>query len=213
VTPRQGVPFVVSAPSGTGKTTVCKQVVARLDGIAFSISHTTRAPREGERDGVDYHFVSAERFRALVERDAFLEYAEYAGRLYGTSRAAVDGPLREGRDLILEIEVQGAAQVRERRPDARFVFLLPPSAAELERRLRARGTDDAEAIERRLALMRRELAAVHLFDYVLVNDRLERCVEEVCGIVAAERAGDTAGVRARFGREAVLPGLRDRFDF
>jgi guanylate kinase len=213
VTLRRGIPFVVSAPSGTGKTTVCREVVKRLDGIEFSVSHTTRPPRTGERDGVDYSFVSAERFRALVEQGAFLEYAEYAGRLYGTSRAALDGPLAAGRDLILEIEVQGAAQVREQRPDARFVFLLPPSAQELERRLRERGTDDAEAIERRLALMRRELAAVHLFDYVVVNDELERCVGEVCAIVEAERAGDVAAARARFGRAAQLARLRDRFDF
>jgi guanylate kinase len=213
VTLRRGIPFVVSAPSGTGKTTVCREVVKRLDGIEFSVSHTTRPPRPGERDGVDYSFVSAELFRTLVEQGAFLEYAEYAGRLYGTSRAALDGPLAAGRDLILEIEVQGAAQVREQRPDARFVFLLPPSAQELERRLRERGTDDAEAIERRLALMRRELAAVRLFDYVVVNDDLAGCVDEVCAIVEAERAGDVVSARARFGREAQLPRLRDRFDF
>ncbi len=210
---RRGIPFVVSAPSGTGKTTVCRAVVEKDPDIAFSISHTTRAPREGERDGEHYFFVTPERFRALVEADAFLEYAEYAGQLYGTSWAAVDEPLAAGRDLLIEIDVQGAIQVRERRRDACFVFLLPPTPGELERRLRGRGTDRPEAIERRLALMRRELAAVHAFDYAVVNDDLEACIEIVGSIVRAERAGDPTELRARYGREVTLARLRGVFDF
>lgn len=210
---RRGIPFVVSAPSGTGKTTVCREVVAREPGICFSVSHTTRPPRPGEVDGRDYHFVSPHRFRELVEADAFVEYAEYAGNVYGTSWAAIDGPLAEGLDVLLEIEVQGAAQIRERRDDARFVFLLPPSRAVLEERLRRRGSDSDDAIERRLTLSRREVKAVHGFDYAVINDDLDGCVEAVLEVVRAERRGDTREVRARFGREATLARLRNEFEF
>jgi guanylate kinase len=213
VSGRRGIPFVVSAPSGTGKTTVCRALVERDPMLRFSVSHTTRRPRPGERDGVEYFFVDRARFRELVAAGFFLEHAEYAGNLYGTSHAAIDGPLAEGFDLLLEIEVQGAAQIRERRPDARFVFLLPPSREEVERRLRARGQDDGDAIARRLAILQRELEAVHGFDYVVVNDDLETCVRGVQAIVAAERAGETDRVRAEHGRRAVLPRLARRFGF
>jgi guanylate kinase len=204
---RRGIPFVVSAPSGTGKTTVCKALVAADPGLRFSVSHTTRPPRPGEREGVDYHFVSRGRFGELVAAGAFLEHAEYAGNLYGTSLAAIDGPLAEGVDLLLEIEVQGAGQVRARRPDARLVFLLPPSLDALEARLRGRGSDGPEVIRARLELARRELESVALFDYLVVNDELARCVDAVREIVAAERRGDTAEARRRHGREAVWPAL------
>ena len=204
---RRGIPFVVSAPSGTGKTTVCKALVASDPGLRFSVSHTTRPPRPGERDGVDYHFVSRERFGVLVAEGAFLEHAEYAGNLYGTSFAAIDGPLAEGVDLLLEIEVQGAAQVRARRPDARLVFLLPPSLDDLETRLRNRGSDGPEVIRARLELVRRELEAVAFFDYLVVNDELERCVEAVRAIVAAERRGESAEARRLHGRDAVWPSV------
>ena len=204
---RRGIPFVVAAPSGTGKTTVCKALVASDPGLRFSVSHTTRPPREGERDGVDYHFVPRERFEALVREGAFLEYAEYAGNLYGTSHAAVDEPLLAGLDVLLEIEVQGARQVRERRADARLVFLLPPSLRALEARLRGRGSDGADVIRARLELARRELEAVPLFDYLVVNDELERCVEAMREIVAAERLGLSAEARLRHGRDAVWPEI------
>lgn len=201
---RRGIPFVVSAPSGTGKTTVCRAVVERDPGIQFSVSHTTRPRRATEREGVDYHFVTPEAFRRLAEQGAFVEHAEYAGNAYGTSFAALDGPLQEGRDLLLEVEVQGAGQLRERRPDARFIFLLPPSLEELERRLRSRGTDTEDAVNLRLAVVRRELAAVRGFDYALVNESLEATIDAIRSVIAAERQGETAEVRARFGREAVL---------
>lgn len=201
---RRGIPFVVSAPSGTGKTTVCRAVVERDPGIEFSVSHTTRPRRPGERDGVDYHFVSPAAFLRLVEQGAFVEHAEYAGQRYGTSVHSLDAPLAEGMDLLLEVEVQGAAQLREKRADAVFIFLLPPSLAELEQRLRGRGTDSEDAVNLRLAAVRRELRAVSDFDYAVVNDDLEATIEAVRAIVAAERRGDTDAVRARFGREPVL---------
>jgi guanylate kinase len=204
--PRRGIPFVVSAPSGTGKTTVCRLAIERDSGIVFSVSHTTRERRETERDGIDYHFVSPQAFHDLVDAGAFVEHAEYAGRCYGTSWSSLEAPLEAGQDLLLEIEVQGAAQVRARREGARFVFLLPPSMDVLEQRLRGRGTDSDEVITARLALAQQELEAVRFFDYVIVNDVLEDSVETLLEIVWAERAGDTEAVHARFGREAVLKG-------
>ncbi len=207
---RRGIPFVVSAPSGTGKTTVCRALVGRDSGIEFSVSHTTRPPRPGERDGLHYHFVSRERFAGMVEQGAFVEHAEYAGNLYGTSWQSIDEPLARGRDLLLEVEVQGARQLRARRADARFVFLLPPSLEELERRLRGRGTDDPAAVERRLAVVRRELAAVHDFDYAVVNEELEATIGALAEIVEAERCGHVDGVRARFGRAATVERMRER---
>ncbi len=185
---------------------MCRAVVARDSGIEFSISHTTRAMRAGERDGHDYHFVTRPAFEQLVAEGAFVEHAEYAGNHYGTSWAALDAPLAAGRDLLLEVEVQGAQQLR-RRPDARFVFLLPPSREELVRRLRGRGTDSPEAIERRLAAVDAELRAVHFFDYAIVNDTVERTTEALLAVIAAERAGDTAAVRARWERARVVSSL------
>jgi guanylate kinase len=203
-------PVVVAAPSGTGKTTVCRAVVERDDGIVFSVSHTTRSPREGECDGFDYHFVEEAEFRRMVDAGAFLEWALYNGHHYGTSWAAIDAPLAAGRDVLLEIEVQGAGQVRERRDDARLVFLLPPSRATLRERLVGRGTDAAARIEERLDLARSELGAIRIFDYAVVNDDLERCVREVMEILAAERSGDTAALRGRLAPARALERLRGR---
>ena len=204
---RRGIPFVVSAPSGTGKTTVCRAIVERDPRIEFSISHTTRPRRPSEVDGVHYHFVGSEEFAELIAADAFVEHAEYAGNQYGTSWAAIDEPLRAGRDLLLEVEVQGARQLRARRDDARLVFLLPPSWTELESRLRGRGTDSEEAIAKRLETAHIELAAVHQFDYAVVNEEVDRTIEAVLSIVQAERDGATDRVAARFGRERVLREL------
>jgi guanylate kinase len=194
---RRCIPFVVAAPSGTGKTTVCRRVVERDPLVEFSVSHTTRAQRPGEVDGVAYHFVTREAFARLAESGAFLEWAEYNGNHYGTSWASLDAPLARGHDVLLEIEIQGARQVRERRSDARLIFLLPPSLEALDQRLRSRGTDSPEAIAGRLALARRELAAADGFHYAVVNDDLERCVAEVCAILAAERAGEAAAAALR----------------
>jgi guanylate kinase len=205
----RGIPFVVSAPSGTGKTTVCRRVVERDAGIAFSISHTTRPRRPGERDGRDYHFVSRDEFLRLVAEGAFVEHAEYAGNLYGTSWRSLDAPLAAGNDLLLEVDVQGALQLRERRRDARFVFLLPPSRMELERRLVGRGTDAPDAIARRLAAVDTELRAVHAFDYAIVNDDVERAAEALLAVISAERRGDTREAKAKWDRARVVQQLAD----
>ena len=201
-------PVVVAAPSGTGKTTVCREVVAQDPGIVFSVSHTTRTQRAGEQDGEDYHFVTSEQFQRLAEDGGFLEWAKYNDREYGTSWAAIDAPLALGKDVLLEIEVQGARQVRERRADARFIFLLPPSIRALRERLVQRGTDSEAQIERRLALASRELEGIHAFDYAVVNEALETCVRNVLEILAAERSGETQVLRRRFATGAALERLR-----
>ncbi len=209
---RIGIPFVVAAPSGTGKTTVCRLALERDELLDFSVSHTTRRPRAGERDGIDYHFVSAAEFRRLVEEGAFVEHAEYNAENYGTSHEALRLPLEErGHDVVLEIEVQGAAQVRERRPDARFIFLLPPNLEVLEERLRGRGTDGDEAVDRRLAMADRELEAIRFFDYAVVNADLDETVARVLEIVLAERSGEPGqkkGAVERHGRARVFARWR-----
>jgi guanylate kinase len=204
---RGQIPFVVVAPSGTGKTTICHRVVEGDDGIVFSVSHTTRARREGEVDGEDYHFVTRSEFERLKGEGTFLEWALYNGNHYGTSWESIGAPLAEGRDVLLEIEVQGARQVRERRHDACFIFLLPPSMKVLGDRLRGRGTDSPEQIRRRLEQAHEELAAIRDFDYALVNDELDRCVASLMEIIRAERAGGSEELRRRF---AVAPAY-ERF--
>ena len=205
---RRGVPFVVAAASGTGKTTVCRQVAENDPLVEFSVSYTTRLRREGEVEGVDYHFVTHEQFQEMIQEDAFLEWAEYDGNRYGTSWASIEQPLGQGRDVLLEIEVQGAAQVRERRADARFIFLLPPSMEVLRERLYARSTDTPERIERRLALAARELEEIRRFDYAVVNDDLASCVAEVGEILQGERGGGAAYLRRRLDPQAALARLR-----
>ena len=201
---RRGIPFVVAAPSGTGKTTVCQRVVA-VDGlIEFSVSHTTRPRREGEVDGSDYHFVTREGFERLIGEDAFLEWAIYNGNHYGTSWASIEAPLARGHDVLLEIEIQGAAQVRERRSDARSIFLLPPSMKVLEERLRARGTDSDQQIAGRLDRAGIEVEETASFDYAVVNEELERCVAEVLEVVRGEREGRGLELAQRFEASAAL---------
>ena len=200
----KGHVFVIAAPSGTGKTTLCHRILERDPHLRLSVSHTTREPRKGEVDGVDYHFVDRETFRELVESGAFLEHAAYNGNEYGTSWQAIEGPLETGEDVVLEIEVQGAAQVRERLPEACLIFLLPPSLEVLAERLRSRGTDDETAIRHRLALVDRELEAAGIFDYAIINDDLERAVSEVLEVIHAVRAGETAEVDEKYGRATVL---------
>jgi guanylate kinase len=205
---RTGIPFVVAAPSGTGKTTLCRRAMERDALLEFSVSHTTRAPRPGEADGVDYYFVSGDEFAALVERGEFVEHAVYGKNSYGTSDEALRVPIEErGHDVLVEIEVQGAQQLRQSRRDARFIFLLPPDMRVLAQRLRDRATDSPEAIAGRLEMAERELGAVVLFDYVIVNDDLEQAIDSFLEIIHAERAGTVAAlaaVAARHGREAVM---------
>jgi guanylate kinase len=175
---------VLSGPSGVGKGTVIAGLRARRPDLALSVSATTRPRRPHEVDGVHYHFLDDDAFSALVAADGFLEWAEYAGARYGTPAAPVERLLAEGTDVLLEIEVQGARQVRERRPDALLVLLVPPSLADLEQRLRGRGTEDPESLARRLAAARSELDQARLFDRVVVNDRVPDAVEELDRILA-----------------------------
>jgi guanylate kinase len=205
----RGIPFVVAAPSGTGKTTVCLALRDRDPKLVLSVSHTTRAQRDGERDGVDYHFVDEVEFLRMIEEHAFLEWAIYNGNRYGTSWKAIEGPLAQGLDVLLEIEVQGARQVRERLSDAVLIFLLPPSMRLLEARLAGRKTDTAAQIAARLRTARRELDAVEEFDYAVVNDDLERCITNVQAILAGERAGASAQLRRRFTPSRAAEALRD----
>jgi len=204
--------IVVSAPSGAGKSTLLGHVLRQVPSLRFSVSHTTRRPRAGERDGVDYQFVTPARFRDLVEAGAFVEYAEYGDNLYGTSWKALEGPLAEGLDLIVEVEVKGARQLRDRRRDACFVFLLPPDMATLGDRLRGRGTDGEETIAKRLAIAEQELQAVEFFDYAVVNADFEQAVRDVLEIVAAERSGHTDSVRSRHGQSRVVKKWRGGVD-
>ena len=184
----RGLLFVVSAPSGTGKTTVVERLVQTFPDLAMSRSYTSRAMRAGEKDGVDYNFITRERFEAMIEEDAFLEWADVFGNLYGTGKADSERELDAGRDLILVIDVQGARQVRSHGAHAIGVFVLPPSFEALERRLRGRSKDSEEAIKKRLATARREVRAVAEYEYVIVNDELDACVDRLRSIVLAERA-------------------------
>lgn len=186
--PAPGKLFIVAAPSGAGKSTLVNALLEREPGIALSISHTTRAPRPGDVDGVQYHFVERARFGRMVAAGEFLEHAEVFGNGYGTSRGAVEPILATGRDVLLEIDWQGAAQVRAKIACV-SIFILPPSRAELERRLRARGTDNEVSIEKRLAASRGEIAHAHEFDCIVVNDRFEDAVAQLQAIVHAARAG------------------------
>lgn len=180
--------IVVSAPSGTGKSTVLERLLVALPKLRFSVSHTTREPRPGERDGESYHFVAPAAFREMTADGRFLEWAEVHDNLYGTSRDEIERAERDGVDLLADLDVQGARQVRERLPGAVTVFILPPSYQALEERLRGRGADPEPVIQRRLSRALGEARAYSEYDHVLFNDDVDECVEGMRGIVLAARS-------------------------
>jgi guanylate kinase len=181
--------FVITGPSGVGKGTLIRSLFDRIAALGLSVSATTRPPRPGEEDGVHYHFLSRDQFDDHVAAGDFVEWAEYSGNRYGTLRSELDQRVDEGAPVVLEIEVQGARQVREKMPEAIQVFIAPPSRETLRARLVGRGTDTPEAVERRLETADEELAAQPEFKHVVVNDRLEDAVDELVGIVESELAG------------------------
>ena len=202
----RGALFVVSAPSGTGKTTLVKALTERDENVVLSISHTTRSRRRGERDGVDYHFVDTSRFRGMIEEGVFLEHANVFGHLYGTSRDSVHRELNAGRDVVLEIDWQGARQIRDRIPGSVGIFILPPSRASLRMRLEARGQDSEHIIAERMRTAVSDLSHYEEFDYVIVNDSIEGAAEDLASIVRAHRL---ASPRQTLIRGALLADLLD----
>lgn len=183
----KGILIVISGFSGAGKGTIVNKLLQTYDNYALSVSMTTRSPREGEQEGVAYFFTDRERFEERIRKNGFIEYAEYCGNYYGTPRAYVEEQLQAGRDVILEIEIQGALKVKERFPESLLLFVTPPSAGELQRRLVGRGTETPEVIQKRLARASEESEGVEAYDYIVVNDELDACVEEIHRLVDAAR--------------------------
>ena len=183
----KGLLVVISAPSGGGKGTILKELFAQNEILRLSVSATTRAPRPGEEHGKQYYFLSREEFEALIAQGRMLEHAEYVGNYYGTPRDPVEEWLSQGRDVVLEIEVQGGAQVKKLMPECVSIFILPPSMKVLGERLRGRGTETEETVQKRLATARREIPQAREYDYLVFNDRLEDAVEEILAILRAEK--------------------------
>lgn len=189
----EGLLYVLSGPSGVGKNTILQEVLARRTDLTYSISATTRPPRGQEVDGVNYYFLSEEEFLRERENNGFLEWAEIYGHYYGTPKKKVLALLQKGQHVVLDVDIQGAAQIKQNYANAVLIFLYPPSIAELTRRLKERNTDDQESIQKRLAYIEQELAAVTLYDYVVVNDRLEEACRRVESIINAEEVKVTRG--------------------
>ncbi len=183
----KGLLIVFSGPSGVGKDTLLKRLLERYPNIRLSVSATTRSPRSGEENGKDYFFMSRERFQELLSQDKMLEHAEYCGNYYGTPSEPIENWLSEGKDVILEIEVQGGAQVLQKRPECVSIFVLPPSIEVLEKRLRSRGTEDEETIQKRLGAAKEEIAKVYQYGYAVVNDDLDEAADEIAAILRAEK--------------------------
>jgi guanylate kinase len=198
----KGILIVVSGFSGAGKGTLMKKLISTHDEYALSVSMTTRQPREGEKDGVEYFFTDRESFEKTIENEGLIEYAEYCGNYYGTPRAYVEEQLQAGKNVILEIEIQGALKVKKRFPETLLLFVTPPTAAELQRRLKGRGTETDEVIARRLSRAYEESEGIEAYDYIVVNDDLDTCVEEIHGLVAAAR-------RAPVRRTAFINEIRE----
>ncbi len=202
-TNQQGILLVLSGFSGAGKGTLVKKLMEMYPEYVLSVSMTTRTPREGEQDGVHYFFRTKQAFEAAIAADGFLEYASFVGNYYGTPKAYVEEQLRAGKNVILEIELQGAMQVKERLPQALLLFVTPPSAKELERRLRGRGTETEEVIQKRLARAKEEARFMDAYEYIVVNDDLETCAKEVHALVDAAR-------HEPLRRQAFLQDLKDQ---
>ena len=183
---KKGKTFIISGPSGVGKSTVLSALLERRPNVYFSVSATTRDPRPGELDGIHYHFMDVDSFRKWIAMDQFLEYAEYVGNFYGTPKRFVDEAMEQGKDVILDLEVQGAIQVTSKRPDTVRIFIAPPSWAELERRLTERGTDSKDKIQKRLLRAKVEFQTAHTYDYFVINDTVENAVKELDAIMTAE---------------------------
>jgi len=196
---KRGILIVLSGPSGAGKGTVLTRLFSERDDMFLSVSATTRAPRPGEEDGVQYYFVSRSRFEDMIASDELLEHAEYCGNYYGTPLKAVEERLAAGRNVILEIEVQGAMKVKSRCPDAVMVFIAPPSLKELERRLRGRNTEDGDTVERRMEKAKKEYAEIDRYEYLVVNDDIDTAARELGAIIDAERCRMSRLDRAEIG--------------
>ena len=179
----RGLLFVISAPSGAGKTTLLKRAMARVPGLSFSVSHTTRAPRKGECEGRDYRFISLAEFERMIEQGKWAEWAKVHGNYYGTSADDIENHLSAGRDVLLDIDVQGAAQILEHYPDSVSIFIMPPSMDELKARLEKRGTDSRETIKKRLAEAENEIRQKDRYRHVVINDQLEHAIEALIGII------------------------------
>ncbi|MDE7352379.1 MAG: guanylate kinase [Acetatifactor sp.] len=201
---QKGILMVLSGFSGAGKGTLIKELLKKYDHYALSVSMTTRSPREGEREGIEYFFTDREHFEETIRRDGLLEYASYCGNYYGTPRAYVEEQLAAGNNVILEIEIQGALKIKERFPESLLIFVTPPSGTELKARLERRGTESPEVIARRLSRAYEEAEGIENYDYVVVNDKLETCVEELEQLVeAARRAPVRCGAWIREIREEL----------
>lgn len=202
-----GILFLISAPSGSGKSTLVNRLRSLVDNLEFSVSYTTRQPRGSEQEARDYHFISREEFQKMIDRDEFLEYAEVFGNYYGTARHSLTDAFAKGKDLLLDIDVQGASQVRTKVPEAVSIFLMPPSPEDLELRLRGRsraeGVVQKDVIERRLAKAQQEIENYREYGYILVNDILDRAVEEMSAIVFAERLSRNSGSRTAEDRRLI----------
>lgn len=184
---KKGILIVLSGFSGAGKGTLVKALLKKYDDYALSISMTTRAPRQGERDGVEYFFTDKEHFEETIAADGLVEYATYCGNYYGTPRAYVEEQMAAGKNVLLEIEIQGALKIKEKFPDSLLIFVTPPSAKELKRRLEGRGTEEPDVIARRLARASEESEGIEAYDYIVINDDLDVCVEELHRLVDAAR--------------------------
>lgn len=193
---QQGILVVVSGFSGAGKGTLIKALMEKYDHYALSVSATTRPPREGEEDGREYFFVSREQFQAMADQDELIEYAQYVQNFYGTPKAYVEKQRQQGKDVILEIEIQGALKIKKKFPDTLLLFVMPPSAQELKRRLVRRGTESREVIEARLKRASEEAVGIEAYDYIVINDKLEDCVEELHHLIQVQH--DKTGNRLDF---------------